>query len=632
MAESCRMYQHHTLYKRCIPNPSCDREILHFLYTSEFLHPFPGQYRNDGDIFWNCFHQALEANKKGYDGKRRILSIIAEKFSYNILMEKLKIAQGTIFEAKKYARINGLGCVVIEKPIRKVKRITSEQKQQFDSFSQDKAHVIMSSYKTDAKTGQPVVYLKNTKNLLWEKFKENFPNGIKRTTFYTQLMGRQYIYREDLGGLCSTCSTYGYETFEEIINLIKEKINDVELQDIFSQRCHFLKCYLKKEYEEHLVVTGHGITSHDPCINHCLLYAFGECNTPHTHVCNECQKIFQFFQDLKNNLGLSYHEEIQEYQNRILYYLAHQTRKTYLNAQFNAALLDLNEDSALLVVDYKMKILPKTARETKQEFFGKKGWALHTVLLYTKPKESFEINIQAIDHWSTDARQDAWFSACSLHSVIENLDIKPKWISIISDNGPHYHNSELMIIMSKWYEWYGIQVKKWIFLEASEAKTTVDSHHAQISLSIKRYIRIGGEIQEGSDITSAIKNIAGTSVAHIEPNQIKENKGKSMTIPGISNWFEWTWPIEGEDAGYIKARAMPNVGKWTLFSPAHIQKLLKGEINQPSPQVSETTKPKSPWKIPIPHSSGKVANIGSTNYNKIAQKFRQKFTKNFSGY
>jgi hypothetical protein len=88
----------------------------------------------------------------------------------------------------------------------------------------------MSSYKTDAKTGQPVVYLKNTKNVLWEKFKETFPNGIKRTTFYTQLMGNQYIYREDLGGLCSTCSTYGYETFEDITNLIKEKINNAELQ------------------------------------------------------------------------------------------------------------------------------------------------------------------------------------------------------------------------------------------------------------------------------------------------------------------------------------------------------------------------------------------------------------------
>ena len=127
-----------------------------------------------------------------------------------------------------------------------------------------------------------------------------------------------------------------------------------------------------------------------------------------------------------------------------------------------------------------MKVLPKTAHETKQEFFGKKGWALYTVLLYTKSKDSVEINIQAIDYWSNDAHQDAWFFTFSLHSVMENLDVKPKWVTIISDNGPHYHNSELMIIMSKWYEWYGIQVKKWIFLEAGEAKTTVDSHHAQV--------------------------------------------------------------------------------------------------------------------------------------------------------
>jgi len=87
---------------------------------------------------------------------------------------------------------------------------------------------------------------------------------------------------------------------------------------------------------------------------------------------------------------------------------------------------------------------------------------------------------------------------------------------------------------------------------------------------------------------------------------LAESKGKTMTIPGVSNWFEWTWPIEGEDAGYIKARAVPNIGNWTSFSPAQIQKFVKGEVNQPSPQVSEPTETKSPWKIPIPHASGKV--------------------------
>ncbi|CAJ0927186.1 916_t:CDS:2 [Entrophospora sp. SA101] len=34
---------------------------------------------------------------------------------------------------------------------------------------------------------------------------------------------------------------------------------------------------------------------------------------------------------------------------------------------------------------------------------------------------------------------------------------------------------------------------------------------ASISLSIKRHVQIGGEIQEGKDITSAIENVAGTS-------------------------------------------------------------------------------------------------------------------------
>ena len=82
-----------------------------------------------------------------------------------------------------------------------------------------------------------------------------------------------------------------------------------------------------------------------------------------------------------------------------------------------------------------------------------------------------------------------------------------------------------------------------------------------------------------------------------------------MTIPGISNWYEWTCPIEGENAGYIKAQGIPNLGNWTLFSPAQIQNFVKGEVSQPSPQVSESTGSKSPWKIPVPHASGRVMYI-----------------------
>ena len=54
-----------------------------------------------------------------------------------------------------------------------------------------------------------------------------------------------------------------------------------------------------------------------------------------------------------------------------------------------------------------------------------------------------------------------------------------------------------------------------------------------------------------------------------------------MTISGVSNWFEWSWPIEGEDVGYIKARAMPNIGNWTSFSPAQISPpVLRDPVNR----------------------------------------------------
>ena len=51
-------------------------------------------------------------------------------------------------------------------------------------------------------------------------------------------------------------------------------------------------------------------------------------------------------------------------------------------------------------------------------------------------------NITAYDHWSDDTKQDAWFTAYSLIAVFETMSTRPKWVTIISDNGPH--NSEMM--------------------------------------------------------------------------------------------------------------------------------------------------------------------------------------------
>ncbi len=244
-----------------------------------------------------------------------------------------------------------------------------------------------------------------------------------------------------------------------------------------------LRRYLRKDYPKQLNVSQNGIAIHNPCLSHCLRHAFGDCQETHSNICANCESLFTFFKNLKEHLPLNqHHENLDEYQKQLIAFMSHHARKIYLNAQLPAILSQLGSDEALIIVDYKMRINPKKSRETKDEWFGKRGWTLHLVLLYTKDQNTNNININAFDHWSGDTKQDAWFTASSLHGVIETLERKPECVTIISDNGGHYHNTELMIILSHWKEWYNICVNKWIFLEAGEAKTTIDSHHAQVRI------------------------------------------------------------------------------------------------------------------------------------------------------
>lgn len=237
---------------------------------------------------------------------------------------------------------------------------------------------------------------------------------------------------------------------------------------------------MKRDYEKELFVDVLGYVKHDSCIEHCLNFAFGSCKESHPISCEKCSKVDSVFQQILEIIP-DEESKIIELREKLQHYWAHQVRKTYLNAQVNAALLRLDKDGAVIIADYKMKILPQSAREVKSDFFGKKGFTLHTLLVYTKKSnDSTSLNIEAMDHWSADPTQDAWFTASSFDALFSTMEKKPSWVEILSDNGAHYHNKELMIMISQWSKWYDIEIKSWTFLEPGEAKTTVDSHHAQV--------------------------------------------------------------------------------------------------------------------------------------------------------
>ncbi|RIB07439.1 hypothetical protein C2G38_2214440 [Gigaspora rosea] len=152
----------------------------------------------------------------------------------------------------------------------------------------------------------------------------------------------------------------------------------------------------------------------------------------------------------------------------------------------------------------------------------------------------------------------------------------------MSDNGGHYHNAALMMIIGYWPEWYGINVSRWIFLEAGEVKITIDSHHAQISHAINQYIRLGFDITVGQNIENVMVII------------------RYLEIPtGLSG----NGQQQANFSGCIKARNISGIGEWKIFTIAKLDKCCKKDIHKPIPQVSTHTTPSSNWEMLIPNSS-----------------------------
>ncbi|GET02435.1 hypothetical protein GLOIN_2v1530472 [Rhizophagus clarus] len=270
--------------------------------------------------------------------------------------EESQVGSHTIAESHKHVYINGYEAPLLVKPIIRQQRFIPEMLKQINTFLNDKEFVNMNSYKTDAKTGKLIKYLQDTKKALWERFTKEYPNGMYRTSFMTCLKGGQYVYQENLGGLCSTCNNCIW----------------------------FLKI-----------------------LGHCIRHAFGDCNLNHPVTCSKCESLFSFFQELKAVISEEYFEVLDKYQQKLIAWMAHYARKTYLNIHVRINLEELDGEGDVMIVDYKMRILPQSSQETKTEFFGKRGWSFYFVLVYTKNMEQNQLDIQIFDHWFNDTRQDA---------------------------------------------------------------------------------------------------------------------------------------------------------------------------------------------------------------------------------
>src|SRR5437764_853897 len=138
----------------------------------------------------------------------------------------IQVSRHTIQEFCKHARSISYRTPTLVKLVFCRQRFKPEMLEQIESFLNDKEFVNMNSYKTDTKTGKPIKYLQDTKKALWQRFSEEYSNSMRHTSFMTYLEGDQYVYQENLSGLCSTCNDCDYMVFGDIGVMISAYITD----------------------------------------------------------------------------------------------------------------------------------------------------------------------------------------------------------------------------------------------------------------------------------------------------------------------------------------------------------------------------------------------------------------------
>lgn len=75
---------------------------------------------------------------------------------------------------------------------------------------------------------------------------------------------------------------------------------------------------------------------------------------------------------------------------------------------------------------------------------------------------------------------------------------------VFIDNGPHYHNSGFLLYLAEVNAAFNLHLIEYNNFEAGEGKSKLDTHFAHISHKIVRWVRVGNNLESGSQLGELI--------------------------------------------------------------------------------------------------------------------------------
>lgn len=92
-----------------------------------------------------------------------------------------------------------------------------------------------------------------------------------------------------------------------------------------------------------------------------------------------------------------------------------------------------------------------------------------------------------------------------LNFLIGIYQISPCHELTFTDNGPHYHNTALLLYLAEVNATFNLTLMEYNNFEAGEGKTVLDTHFAHVSHKIVRWVRVGNNLDSGDQLANLLE-------------------------------------------------------------------------------------------------------------------------------
>ena len=445
--------------------------------------------------------------------KRQILSLFANDFS-RIELQKLipGLSKWRIDQARQHATEAGRGQLVHENPIFRT-RIDPVKVDHFINYISrpDLLQDVAFGTKTlKLDSGERIIIPAVIRTLIPSRIISQYRSYCKQQEFepaserslFRMLEICSASMQKSLHGL-DNITAEGAEAFDGLMSIIEtlmENGADKHWGQTVREALKEAKRYLKTDFKAHV---GRDENSGDHCTVHALsdpsdLNLSGECQHCHDTRCDRCECLDMALEKITQKLDEVDITEDQrariKFQNKectsaILAWKAHLVRSVAQEEAKQDALVQLDQEKCLIIIDWAMKYLPQHYREQMSEFFGKRGRSWHVSAVITRLHEEGRYEVECFVHLFNTCNQNSF----AVMSVIEHLlkTIKLEYPSVSkaflrSDNAGCYHNGPLILSLPVMGERVGVMPLRYDFSDPQAGKDICDRKTAPMKAHIRR--------------------------------------------------------------------------------------------------------------------------------------------------